>query len=80
MTDHENLKKLLALSDDELRKKVTEAALAAGADKGQTDSALRDVKKLRGMLSSVTEEQMKALLAGLDEKRAEEIRKRLRSM
>ena len=47
MLDNEKLQKLLALSDEELRRKVSAAAAAAGADARSTSAALSDVARLR---------------------------------
>lgn len=77
MIDNEQIKKLLNLSDEELRKKVSEAAIAAGADKYMTAHALSDMSKLRGMMSALTSEQINSLLAKMGPDKANEISKRI---
>jgi hypothetical protein len=77
MIDNSEIKKLLALSDSELRKTVSDAAIAAGADKYVTASLLSDVKKLRMMLESLTTEQMNAILDNIGASAAEEIKRRI---
>lgn len=77
MIDNEQIKKLLNLSDEELRKKVSEAAIAAGADKYMTAHALSDMSKLRGMMSALTSEQINSLLAKMGPEKANEISKRI---
>ena len=62
MLDNEKLQKLLALSDEELRRKVSAAAAAAGADARSTSAALSDVARLRGMLKALSAEQINGML------------------
>ncbi|MBO4343813.1 MAG: hypothetical protein J5844_04055 [Clostridia bacterium] len=77
MIDSSEIKKLLSLSDNELRKTVSDAALAAGADKYVTANLLSDVKRLRTMLESLTTEQMNAIIENIGEQTAEEIKRRI---
>ena len=77
MLNKDQIQKLLALSDTELRNKVAEAAIAAGADKFKTSIALSDMKRLRSMISALSEEQINALLTGLGTETANEIAKRI---
>lgn len=76
MLDHSQLQKLLSLSDTDLRKKMSEAAISAGADKFMTAKALADMPKLRAMMSSLTPEQINALLSQLGPNAAQELAKR----
>ena len=62
MLDSTQLEKLLKLSDSELRKKISEAAISAGADKFVTAKALADMPRLRAMMSSLTPEQINSVL------------------
>ncbi len=62
MLDNQKLRELLSLSDAELRKTISAAAIAAGADKYITAKALADVGKLRGMMSALTPDQVNAML------------------
>lgn len=77
MFDNQQIKKLLSLPDEELRKKVSEAAIAAGADKYMTAKALSDVEKLRSMMSALTNEQINMLISKIGPDAANEISKRI---
>lgn len=77
MLDNEKLKKLLSLSDEELRSKVSAAAVAAGADARGTNAALADIGRLRGMLSALSAEQINAMLSKIGPEAASEITKRI---
>ena len=77
MLDKSQLEKLKTLSDAELRKKISEAAISAGADKYMTAKALADVTKLRAMLSALTPEQINAALAKMGPNAASELAKRV---
>ena len=77
MIDNHQLKKLLSLSDEELRKKVSEAAIAAGADKYMTSKALSDVEKLRSMMKSLSAEQINSMLSKIGPDAANEIANRI---
>lgn len=77
MLDNQQLKKLLSLTDDELRKKVSEAAIAAGADKYMTSKALSDVEKLRNMMEALSAEQINSMLSKIGPDAANEIAKRI---
>ena len=65
MLDKSHLEKLLALSDTELRKKMSDAAISAGADKFMTAKALADMSKLRAMMTSLTPEQINSVIEKL---------------
>ena len=77
MLDNEKLQKLLALSDEELRRKVSAAAVAAGADARSTSAALSDVARLRGMLKALSAEQINAMLSKISPQAASEIARRI---
>lgn len=77
MIDNKQLQKLLSLSDEELRKKVADAAIAAGADKYMTATALSDVTKLRAMMSALTSEQINAMLSKIGADTAAELSRRI---
>ena len=62
MLNNEQIKKLLSMSDEELRKKIADAAVAAGADKFMTTRALSDIGRLRGLISALDERQVNDLL------------------
>lgn len=63
MLDNTQISKLLNLSDGELRKKISDAAISAGADKYLTARAISDMSKIRKMLSGLSAEQVNAVLA-----------------
>ncbi len=77
MLDNEKLQKLLALSDEELRRKVSAAAAAAGADARSTSAALSDVARLRGMLKALSAEQINGMLNRISPQAASEIARRI---
>lgn len=77
MLDNTQIQKLLSLSDEELRRKLSKAAIDAGADKFMTASALSDMQKLRGMISGLTNEQIKAIISRADPDTAAKISKYL---
>lgn len=76
MLDNSQLQKLLSLSDTDLRKKISEAAISAGADKFMTAKALADMPKLRAMMSSLSPEQVNTLISQLGPNAAQELAKR----
>lgn len=77
MLDNMQLKKLLSLSDEELRQKVSAAAVAAGADTRSVQTALSDVTRLRGMLYALNADQINAMLSKIGPEAASEIAKRI---
>ena len=80
MVDKSKIQKILSLNDEDLRKKVTEAAITAGADKYMTAIALSDMDKLRTMLGNLSEEQISALVEKIGKDTADEIAKKLNNM
>ena len=77
MLNNEQIKKLLAMSDEELRKKIADAAVAAGADKFMTARALSDVGRLRGLISALDERQVNDLLNKIGPDAASELSNRI---
>ena len=77
MLDSTQLEKLLNLSDAELRKKISEAAISAGADKFMTAKALADMPKLRAMMSALTPEQINSILAKMGPDAASKLANRM---
>ena len=77
MLDKSHLEKLLSLSDSELRKKMSDAAISAGADKFMTAKALADMTKLRAMMTALTPEQINAVLAKMGPDAASELAKQV---
>lgn len=62
MLSKDKFDRLLSLSDSELRKAVSEAAISAGADKFLVSGLLADTDKLRNMLSGLSSEQVEKML------------------
>ena len=77
MLNNEQIKKLLSMSDEELRKKIADAAVAAGADKFMTTRALSDIGRLRGLISALDERQVNDLLKKIRPDAASELSKRI---
>ena len=77
MLDKSHLEKLLSLSDSELRKKMSDAAISAGADKFMTAKALSDMTKLRAMMTALTPEQINAVLEKMGPTAASELAKQV---
>ncbi len=77
MLNNEQIKKLLSMSDEELRKKIADAAVAAGADKFMTTRALSDIGRLRGLISALDERQVNDLLKKIGPDAASELAKRI---
>lgn len=77
MLNSSHLENLLSLSDSELRKKLSEAAISAGADKFMTAKALADMQKLRAMMSALTPEQINAVLEKMGPGAASELAKQV---
>ena len=79
MLDKSQLEKLKALSDSELRRKISEAAISAGADKYMTAKVLADMPRIRAMMSALTPEQINAVLRKMGPDAASELAKTINS-
>ena len=77
MINNSNIENLLSLSDSELRKKISDAAISAGADKFMTSKVLSDMPKLRAMMSALTPEQINAVLEKMGPNAASELAKQI---
>ena len=77
MLDNEQIKKMLSLSDEELKKKIYEATVAAGGDKYMTVRALSDMQKLRTMIGSLNQEQINELISRISPDAAKELSKQI---
>lgn len=77
MLDNEKIKKMLSLSDEELKKKIYEATVAAGGDKYMTVRALADMQKLRTMIGSLNQNQINELLSRISPDVATELSKQI---
>ncbi len=78
MLDETQLQKLLTLSDTELRQKILYAAAAAGADVRLTNAALGDMARLRGMIGSLKEEDIRKITSSIDPNTLQTIANRLK--
>ena len=66
-------RKLEGADDEQLRRAVREAALAAGAGEVRARILSRDVEKVRQMLASLTKEDVVSLTEAIGEERLKEI-------
>lgn len=66
-------KKLAGADDEQLRRAVREAALAAGAGEMKARLLSRDVEKVRQMLASLTKEDVASLTEAVGEERLKQI-------
>lgn len=62
MNQLNNIDELLKLDDKELKRRITAAAVAAGADSGKILAALSDMQTLRKLASGLSQEQINSLL------------------
>lgn len=68
-----DLSKILKLSDEELKTKISGAAALLGADKEKLNAALRDTGKLRDIIGSLTEKDVNILMKNIGEEKAKTI-------
>ena len=76
--DKEKLQKLMNLSEDELKKKVTGALDASKLDKKDRENlnnALKSMKDIKKSLGNIDEESLKKAMNALGEDTIEEIKK-----
>ena len=79
--DKEKLQNLLSLSDDELRKKITDVVNSSGFDKKDRDNldkAVKNMKDLKKTLKNIDDESIKKAMDALGVDKIEEIRKNLK--
>jgi len=75
--DKDKLQKILNLSDDDFKKKVTEAAITSGLDKKDKenlDKALKNVKDIKKALGNIDEESLKKAADALGIEKLTELR------
>ena len=82
--DKEKLQKLLSLSDDELKKKVTDAVSSSNfdkKDKENLDKALKGMKDIKKTIANIDEESLKKAMGalGVDKDKIEEIKKNFKN-
>ena len=76
--DKEKLQKLLSLSDDELKKKVTDAVSSSNfdkKDKENLDKALKGMKDIKKTLGNLDEESLRKAMNTLSVEKIEELKK-----
>ncbi len=71
--DIQSINNLLSLDDEALRKKLTDAAVAAGADKNQIALALSDMNTLRRLARGLTPESIDSLLNSFGKENAKKV-------
>jgi hypothetical protein len=82
--DKDKLRNILNLSDDELKKKVTDA-VNSGAfeqkDRENLDKALQSMKEIKNTLANIDEDTIKKAMdaMGVDKSKLEEIKKNLKN-
>ncbi|MCL2095333.1 MAG: hypothetical protein FWH10_00345 [Oscillospiraceae bacterium] len=79
--DKEKLRQLLSLSEDDLKKKVTDAVNAVSfdkKDKEHIDKALKNMKDIKKTLGSIDEESIKKAMDALGGDKIEELKKNLK--
>ena len=76
--DKEKLRQLLSLSEDDLKKKVTDAVNAVSfdkKDKENIDKALKNMKDIKKTIGNIDEESLKKAVAALGVEKIEELKK-----
>ena len=79
--DKDKLQKILNLSEDELKKKVSDAVSSSGLEKEakqSIDNALKNMKDLKKTLGNIDEESLKKAIAAVGVDKIEEIKKNLK--
>ncbi|MCL2774165.1 MAG: hypothetical protein FWD71_12545 [Oscillospiraceae bacterium] len=72
--DKDMLNKFLGLSDEEFKKKVTDAAKTAGIENSKLNDIMKDTKHIKSMIGSMSEDDIKKALQSVgDEKIAQMI-------
>ena len=60
--DKEMLNKILKLSDEEFRKKVTDAAKTAGIEDNRLNDIMKDTKHIKSVIGNMSEDDLKKAL------------------
>lgn len=68
------IQSLSSLSDDELKKKITDAALSCGVSRDTADKYLTDIGAIRKKLTSLSDRQIQNLLSALGEENVRKIK------
>ena len=79
--DKDKLKKIMNLSEEELKKKVTDAVNSSGfekKDKENIEKALKNMKDIKKTLGSIDEESFKKAVAAVGVEKIEELKKNIK--
>ena len=79
--DKDKLQKILNLSEDELKKKVTDAVNSSSLekkDKESLDKALKNMKDIKKTLGNIDEESLKNAINSIGADKIEELKKKLK--
>jgi len=80
--DKNKLQKLLNLSDEELKQKVSDAFNAGNfekKDKENLDKALKNMKDIKKTIGNIDEESLKKAVTALGVEKIEELRKNIKN-
>jgi len=80
--DKEKLQKFLNLSEDDFKKKVTDAVNSSTLDKKDKenlDKALQNVKSLKKALGEIDEESLKKAVTAIGVEKIEELKKNIKN-
>ena len=71
--DKETLSKLLTLNDSEFKKKISQAAEAAGLQSDKLDKMLKDIKGVKKTLGDMNENDLKRAAKAISADKLEEL-------
>ena len=74
MISKDNLDTFLNLDENELKTKITAAAIASGADEKLIKNALSDMSKLKNTVSNLSQRDIDNLLKNVDMQNLQEIK------
>lgn len=69
----DNISKILKLSDEQLKKTVSDAAISCGGNEKDIKYALSDISKLRSAIANLSQKDIDNLIAAVGEEKAREI-------
>lgn len=71
--DKDKLNKFLNLSDEELKKKVADAAKSSGLESNKLNHILKDTQNIKKMISSMTEDDLQKAINSIKDEKAAQI-------
>lgn len=74
MISKDNIDSFLKLDDNELKSKITAAALAGGADEKLIKNALSDMSKLKNTVSNLSQSDIDNILKSVDKQNLQKIK------